>query len=58
MVGGISFSSIVFVHRIASTAPAAPNKCPIFPLVELTITFLAASPKADLIAIVSQESFK
>lgn len=35
----------------------APSKCPVFPLVELTITLLAASPKVVFIADVSKASF-
>ena len=39
------------------TAPAAPSRCPIFPFIELIITFLLASPKAFFTAIVSPASF-
>ena len=39
-----------------STPPAAPSKCPVIDLVELTIVLPAASPSACLIAFVSQTS--
>ena len=42
---------------IASTAPAAPNKWPVFPFVELTITFVLF-PSIVFIAFVSIESFR
>ena len=51
-------SSIAFIQAIASTAPAAPNKCPVFPFVELTITVFAESPNAVFIADVSKESLR
>ena len=49
---------MALVQIIASTAPAAPSKCPMLLLLELIITFLDASPNAVFIAIVSVESFK
>ncbi len=33
-VGGAASHSIAFIEKIASTAPAAPSKCPIADLVE------------------------
>jgi hypothetical protein len=42
---------------IASTAPAAPSRCPIADLVELTGMSAARSPRAALIAFVSAASF-
>ena len=41
---------------MASTAPAAPSRCPIADFVEETGTFAACSPSAALIARVSERS--
>ena len=41
MVGGHTLSRILKMEKIASTAPAAPSKCPVIDLVELTIKSLA-----------------
>ncbi|MNT40974.1 hypothetical protein D3C72_1773190 [compost metagenome] len=40
MVGGMISSVIDFIAKIASIAPAAPNKCPVMDLVALTHKFL------------------
>jgi len=40
----------------ASTAPAAPSRCPIIDFVELMASLRACSPKSRLIAQVSMRS--
>ena len=44
------------IEKIASTTPAAPSRCPVIDLVELTATLREWSPSARLIAIVSARS--
>jgi hypothetical protein len=46
-------SRIASTLKMASTTPAAPSRCPVIDLVELTASFFACSPKARLIAMVS-----
>src|ERR1700686_775918 len=53
MVGGATPSRIASTEKIASTTPAAPSRCPVMDLVELTARRLACSPKARFIATVS-----
>ena len=53
MVGGATLSRIARIEKIASTTPAAPSRCPVIDLVELTASFFACSPKARLMATVS-----
>ena len=48
--------SMAMAQTAISTAPAAPSMWPVAPLVELTASFLACSPKTVLIACVSQTS--
>ena len=50
MVGGIIPLFRVFIHVIASIAPAAPSKWPVIDFVELIDTFLASLPKTFLMA--------
>ena len=45
------------IEAMSSTAPAAPNRCPVIDLVEEMANFLAWSPKTILIALVSVLSF-
>ena len=56
-MGGAIRSRSASSVAIASTAPAAPSRCPIADLVELTGTDPARSPSAALIAPVSARSF-
>jgi hypothetical protein len=44
IVGGQIWSRSARMQKIASTAPAAPSKCPMLDLVEDITTFPAASP--------------
>ena len=45
-VGGATWSRIASTQKIASTAPAAPSRCPIDDLVEDIVTLPAASPSS------------
>ena len=42
--------------RLSNGKPAAPSKCPVMDLVELTTSFFACSPKTALVALVSLAS--
>jgi hypothetical protein len=56
IVGGMTPVCSAIAENTASTPPAAPSRCPVIDLVELTITLYAASPSAALIAMVSARS--
>src|SRR3977135_892007 len=56
MVGGTMFDWMALAQTAISTAPAAPNMWPVAPLVELTASLRACSPKTLLMAWVSQMS--
>ena len=49
-VGGATWSRIASVQKIASTAPAAPSRCPIEDLVEDIVTRPAALPSSRVTA--------
>ena len=53
MVGGIISFFTASADIIASTAPLAPNICPVIDFVELTASLYACSPNAFFIALVS-----
>ena len=57
IVGGTIPHRKVSSVAIASTAPAAPNMCPVMDFVEDTINLKACSPNTLLIASVSARSF-
>ena len=57
IVGGTTPVKIVLAINTASIPPAAPNPCPVAPLVEETKSSLALSPNTVFIAIVSFLSF-
>src|SRR5450432_2645404 len=56
IVGGATLSRIASTQKIASIPPAAPSRCPVIDLVELTITVFACSPNEALTAWVSARS--
>ena len=56
MVGGETWSCSAMTVNTDSMPPAPPSRCPVIDLVELTTSFLAWSPKASLIALVSLTS--
>ena len=56
-IGGNHCPRSAITHIAASTAPAAPSKCPMLAFVELTGIPGAASPAQALIAAASAPSF-
>src|SRR5258705_11691908 len=56
MVGGAVWVRMALAQIASSTAPAAPSMWPVAPLVELTASFFAWSPKTVLMAWVSAMS--
>ena len=56
MVGGTRRSCSASTQAIDSTAPAAPSRCPVIDLVEVTATCGAASPSAVRMASASATS--
>ncbi|MNL76622.1 hypothetical protein D3C87_2026180 [compost metagenome] len=44
------------IVAIASTAPAAPNKCPVIDFVELIFNLYASSPNKSTMALLSEMS--
>ena len=52
MVGGETWSRMASAVNTASTAPAAPSRCPVMDLVEFTAA-LAVSPSSRFTAFVS-----
>src|ERR1051325_4517512 len=56
IVGGAVCVWMALAQMAISTAPAAPSMWPVAPLVELTASFFAWSPKTVLMAWVSQMS--
>src|SRR6185437_13506675 len=56
MVGGTMESRIARIEKIASTPPAAPSRCPVMDLVELTINLFAYSPNTLLMPCTSATS--
>ena len=48
MVGGATWSRIASTENTASTPPAAPSRCPVIDLVELTASFLRVIAEAAL----------